>query len=125
MEANQRRIWLVRMVAAEARSANRSIDLGRLERGDDKARIGLALRPFRLADHPPWTVPVFRCLPVEVAEPAGWLAGRGAFGRGRREFGVDFHNQACVTCEAEEVIDSVSLAPGHQGIATKTGIRAE
>jgi hypothetical protein len=113
------------MVAAEVRSANKSIDVSRLERGDDKARIGLALRPFRLADHPPWTVPAFQRPPGEVAEPASRLAGRGAFGLGRREVGVDFRSQARVTREAEEVIDTVGLAPGHQGIAAKTGIRAK
>ena len=41
-----------------------------LERGDHEARIGLALRPFRLGHHPAAPAPAVERRPAEVLEPA-------------------------------------------------------
>ncbi len=51
---------------------------GLAERGDDEARVGLALGPFRLADDAPPARPTVERGVAEVLEAAGGLAGRFA-----------------------------------------------
>ena len=83
------------MVPVEVRSANgstwhslmrfaRAIDLfikpatvaiGSRQRDDDEARVGLALRPFRLGDDAPLPAPALAGRPGQFLEPARRLTG--------------------------------------------------
>ena len=59
----------------------RASQLGSAERGDDEARIGLALRPLGLADDAAPAAPALARRPQEVLEAARRLAGGRALGR--------------------------------------------
>src|ERR1700760_1227382 len=52
-----------------------AIDCGGWQRGDDEARIGLALGPFSLADDAPDAAPAVQRRPAEVLEAASGLGG--------------------------------------------------
>jgi len=136
-------------VAVEVRSANRSrltfldavfhvaagavdllvekaaIGLGWLERGDDEARIGLALCPFRLADHAATARPAVERRIAEVLVTAGGLAGRGRLRLGLKEFGGDLRDKPRVARQAEHEVDPVLFAPGHQRLAGEPGVGAQ
>jgi hypothetical protein len=64
-------------------------DFGGLERGDDKAGIGLAARPFGFAYYAAVAAPAVQRGPGEVAEPAGGLLGGRALRRRLGQFGLD------------------------------------
>src|SRR5260221_9994218 len=68
--------------------------LGALERGDDEARIGLALGPLGLGDDPALTTPAAPCLILELPEGARRLAGPSALRLGSCELVLDLGNQA-------------------------------
>ena len=56
---------------------------------------------------------------------SGGLAGRGVLGGGRGEPVFDLSQQAGVAGEAEDAVDPVGLAPGHQLVPGEAGIRPE
>src|SRR4051812_45208786 len=51
------------------------VDFGRCQGGDDKARVGLALSPFSLADDAANAAPTVQGGSAEVLEAAGGLSG--------------------------------------------------
>jgi len=89
------------------------------QRGDDKARIGRAAGPFRLADHATLTAPAVARRPGEFVKPARRLTGGFAVLLGRGEFGSDLSDQALVLGQAKQIIDPIGLAPTHQSLAGK------
>jgi hypothetical protein len=95
------------------------------QRGNDKARIGLALGPLRLGDDPPLGAPAVARAPAEILEAAcrlaGLLAEQGRLG----EFGLDLADQPAVARQAEQEVDPVVLAPRHQLVAGKARIGAQ
>ena len=91
----------------------------------DEARVGLAAGPLRFADHAANTAPAVQRRPGEVAEAPRGLAARLALGAGIRHLGLDLADQAGVAGEAEQVIDAVDLAPGHQRLAGKAAVAAQ
>src|SRR5271165_4373655 len=101
------------------------VRLGLFQRGDDEARIGLALCPFRLADYPAPARPTVERRIEEVLEAAGRLAGARRLLLGLRQFDVDFVDEPGVAGEAEHEVDPVRLAPGHQRLAGETGVGAQ
>ena len=89
------------------------------QRGDDKARVGFALGPFRLGDDPALATPAVARVPGKVLEAARRLAGLLAPLGGRGKLGFDLTDQPAVARQAEQKVDAVGLAPGHQPIASK------
>ena len=102
-----------------------AVGLGPAQGGDDEARIGLALGPFRLADHPAPARPAVERRIAEVPEAAGGLAGRGRLRLGLREFDGDLLDEPRVAGETEHEVDPVLFAPGHQRLAGEAGIGAQ
>src|SRR5215468_6453380 len=47
--------------------------LGTCERGDDEARIGVAVRPLSFGDNPALAAPALACPPLELLETPCWL----------------------------------------------------
>ena len=90
-----------------------------------KRGIGLALGPFRLADHPAPARPAVERRIAEVLEAAGGLAGRGRLRLGLQEFDGDLGDEARVAGEAEHEVDPVLFAPRHQRLAAEAGIGAQ
>ena len=102
-----------------------AVGLGSFERGDDEARIGLALRPLRLADHPAPAGPAVARRVAEVLEAAGGLAGRCRRRRRLGEFGFDLRRQPGVAGKPEHEVDPVLFAPGHPRLAGEAGVGAQ
>jgi hypothetical protein len=100
-------------------------NLGPLERGDDKARVGVAARPFGLADHAAVAAPAVQRAPGEVAEAARRLARYGALSGRFGKLGLDFLDQPLVARQAEQVIHPVRFAPGHQRLTGEAGTRSQ
>jgi hypothetical protein len=99
--------------------------LAALERGDDEARIGFALRPLRLGDDEALPAPAIERTPLEILEAArraAGLLGRG-FRRGKLLF--DHGDEAVVAGEPEQVIHAVLLAPRHQRLARKATVGSQ
>jgi hypothetical protein len=89
------------------------------ERGDDEARIGLALSVLGFGDHPPVAAPTVARRPHEVLEAPGGDAGCLALHGRFAKLGRDLLDQPHVLRQAEQVIDAVFLTPHHQGLARK------
>jgi hypothetical protein len=102
-----------------------AVGSGFAQRGDDETRVGLALGPFRLADHPTPARPAVEGRIAEVLEAAGRLAGRGRFRLGLQPFDGDLLDEPRVAGEAEHEVDPVLFAPGHQRLAGEPGIGAQ
>ena len=102
-----------------------AVRLGLAERGDDETRVGLALGPFRLADHATAARPAVERGIAEVLEAAGGLAGARRLFLGLRQFDVDFVDEPRVAGEAEHEVDPVLFAPCHQCFAREPGIGAQ
>ena len=89
------------------------------QRGDDKARVGLALGPFGLGDDAAFVAPTVARSPGKVLEATRRLAGFLALLGGLGEFALDLLDQAAVLGQAEQKVDAVGLAPSHQPVAGK------
>jgi hypothetical protein len=96
--------------------------IARAQRGDDKARVGFACRPFRLGDHPTLTAPAIAGRPLELLEAARRLAGGLALLLSRGDLGRDLGDQTLVLGQTKQEINPISLAPTHQGVAGKPRI---
>ena len=95
------------------------------QRGDDKARIGLPFGPLRLGDNPALTAPTGAGAPGKVLEAAlGFARPLAQLGR-RGEFGSELADQSAIARQAEQKVDAVVLAPGHQPVAGKARIGAQ
>ena len=95
------------------------------QRGDDEARIGLPFGPLRLGDNPALTAPTGAGAPGKVLEAAlGFARPLAQLGR-RGEFGSDLADQSAIARQAEQKVDAVVLAPGHQPVAGKARIGAQ
>ena len=92
------------------------------QRGDNKPRIGFACGPFRLGHDPAFAAPTLARLPGEVLEAARRLFGPSAQLGGLGEFGLDLSDEPAVLGQAEQEIDAIVLAPGHQRLAGETRI---
>jgi hypothetical protein len=77
------------------------IGLLALQRGDDKARVGLATGPLGLADDAPAARPAVEGGPAEVAEAAGRPAGAGRLIFRPGEVDGEFLDEAGVAGETE------------------------
>ena len=73
-----------------------TFDLGAPERGDDEARIGLALRPFGLADDAASAAPALARRMLEVLEAPRRLAGPLAFRASPLHLPFDLRRQPTV-----------------------------
>src|SRR5689334_2517299 len=100
-------------------------DLGRLERGHNKPRIGFAAGHLGLADDPAMAAPTIQSRPHEVLEATRRLASPDALHRRHQQLGLDRLLQTLVTCQAEQVVHPVRVAPSHQRLAGKAGIAAQ
>jgi hypothetical protein len=98
------------------------LGLAAAERGDDEARVGLALGPFRLADDAARAAPAVQRRPGEVLETAGGLAGALGLALRRRQLGSDLGDEALVLGKTEEIVDPVRLAPRHELLAAEAGV---
>ena len=76
-----------------------------------------------LGDDPALPAPAVERAPGEVGEAARRAALGQALGLGRGELLGDGADQALVAGEAEDVIDAVGFAPGHQLFPGKARIR--
>src|SRR4051794_1952264 len=85
------------------------VDLGRWQRGDDEARIGLTLGPFRLADDAADAAPAIAGGPAEVPEAAGGLAGLLGCGARRCHLGRDLARQPRIARQAEDIVHAVGF----------------
>ena len=99
--------------------------LGLVQRGDDEARIGLAVCPFRLGDDPAPARPAVERRITEVPEAASGLAGRGRLRLGLQEFDADLFDQPRIASEPEDEVHPVRLAPGHQRLAGEPRVGAQ
>src|SRR3954452_9496367 len=93
--------------------------------GDDKARIGLALGPFSLADDAPDAAPTVQGGPAEVLEAASGLGGLLACGPRGGHLNRNFGRQSRVARQAEDVVYAVGLAPRHQFLAAEAAVGAQ
>jgi hypothetical protein len=75
-----------------------------------------------LGDHPARAAPAVERAPREVGEAADGTALSQTRQRHRGEIVGDGANQALVARQAEDVIDAVRLAPGHELVAGKARI---
>ena len=71
------------------------------QRGDDNARVGLALGPFGLGDDAAFVAPTVARSPGKVLEATRRLAGFPALLGGLGEFALDLLDQAAVLGQAE------------------------
>jgi len=96
---------------------------------DDEAGVGLAAgkegRPFGLAHHPATPAPALARGPHEVGEAPRRPPGLSGFFLGPPEIGTDVLHEAAVARQAEQVVDAVRLAPGHQVLAREAAVRAQ
>ena len=99
--------------------------LAPLQRGDNKARIGLATGDLRLADDPAFTAPTVQGGVAEVLETAGSLAGADAVDRRRDQLRDDCLLQPVIAGQAEHVVHAVGFAPHHQSVPGEAGIAAQ
>jgi hypothetical protein len=101
------------------------VAVGGGERGDDEARVCLALGPLGLGDDAALSAPALARRPGEVLEAAGGLVGLLALRLRRGEFGRNRLDEAPVLRQPEEVIDAVRLAPRHESLAREAAIGAQ
>src|SRR5206468_6894118 len=99
--------------------------LAALERGDDEARIGLALRPLRLGDDAALSAPAIERAPLEVLEAARRAAGLLGRSSRRGKLLLDHGDEAGVAGEPEQVIHAVLLTPRHQRLARKATVGSQ
>src|SRR4029077_141578 len=99
--------------------------LGTRERGDDEARVGLVLCPFRLRHHPAGAAPARPRRPPEVLETPRRLAGTPALRRSLLKLGLDFGDEPIGLRQPEQKVHAVGLAPSHQLLAREAGVGAQ
>jgi hypothetical protein len=93
--------------------------------GHDESWIGLALGPFRLADHSAPARPAVERGIAEVLVAVGGLAGRGGLRLGLKEFDGDLLDEPRIARQAEHDAHPVLFAPRHQRFAGEPGIGAQ
>src|SRR5262249_33703282 len=98
--------------------------LGSLERGNDKARIGLPGGELRLGHDPPLAAPAVERGPLEILEAARRLAGPPALRLRPRHLTCDLGDQPGILGQSEEKVHTVRLAPGHQLFPRKAAVGA-
>ena len=101
------------------------VDLGGTQRGDDEAWVGRATGPFGLADDAPPARPAVEGGPAEVAKAACRPAGAGGLLLRPGEVDGEFLDEARIAGEAEDEVDPVCLAPGHQRLAGEAAVGAQ
>jgi hypothetical protein len=69
--------------------------------------------------------PAIQRRPLELLEAAGRLSARLRRASGRGELALDHRGEALIVRQAEQIIDLVGFAPGHQGLAGAAGIGAQ
>src|SRR5439155_21165265 len=99
--------------------------LFRRQRGDDEARIGLALGPLGFGDDAAPAAPAVARRPHEVLEASRRLAGSLALLLGLAELGRDLVDEPGVAGKTEEEVDAVGLAPCHQVVAGEAAVGAQ
>ncbi len=101
-----------------------TFDLGATERGDDEARIGLALGPFGFADDAATSAPARARRVPEVLEAPRRLAGPPALRLGLSHVPLDLLGQPFVAGQTEHEVHAIGLAPRHQALACEARIGA-
>src|SRR5918997_1579558 len=94
----------------------------RAQRGDDEARVGAAVRPLGFGDDPASAAPAVVRRPPELLEAARRLVCGTARGFDGRQLLDDLRLEPCVTSQAEDIVDAVTLAPAHQRLAGKAAV---
>src|SRR4029453_16587091 len=95
--------------------------LAAFQRGGNKARIGLALRPLRLADHTASTAPALAGAPIEIFE-----AARRPTAPFRRSLcHSKLADQTDVAGEPKNIVDMLVFAPRHQLFTGKAAVRSQ
>jgi hypothetical protein len=74
-------------------------------------------RPFRLGDDPPLARPTVRRRPRELLVAARRHSARLRRAPGRGKLALDHHGEPGVARRAEQIIDPIGFASGHQGLA--------
>ena len=93
-----------------------------MTRGDDEARVGFAVGPFRLGDDAALARPAVQRRPRELLEAARRLSARLRRRLGRGKLALDHRSEAGIARQAEQIIDAIGRAPGHQGLAGEARI---
>ena len=75
-----------------------------------------------LADHAPGAAPAVQGGVEELLEAPGRLAGLGMLGGRDGQVGFELGDQAPIAREAEDIVDAIHLAPGHQLVPSKARI---
>ena len=78
-----------------------------------------------LPDDPARAAPAVQRGVAELLEAARRLAGRGMRGRRGGQVGLELGDQARIAREAEDIMDPVGFAPGHQLVPGKARVRTE
>src|SRR5271166_4642779 len=99
--------------------------LGAGQRGDDKARVGLAAGPLGLADDAARLAPAVQCRPAKVLEAPCRTAGLLAVLACGGQFGGDCTREPPILGQAKQIVDAVQLAPMHQLFAGKPCVSAQ
>ena len=89
------------------------------QRGDDEAWIGAFGKVLRLGHDAAFARPVFQSLVAQPLEVAFGFAAFLGFGFSPGQFVCNQGFQSFVAGKAENVVNAVSLTPGHQILAAK------
>jgi hypothetical protein len=115
----------VQLLVERLRRPGRGAEAGHDETRVGARRIATLGQLLGLADDPARAAPAVEGLVAEVLEPAHRLAGPFRLDLGQGEFARDLVDQARVAGQAEEVVDPMSLAPGHQRLAGEARVGAQ
>ena len=94
--------------------------------GDHEARVraALAWQPLRLAHHSPLPAPVLQRAVAEIPETPRRLAGPRAGLARLLQLPANLAQQTTVPRQAQHIVHSPLLAPGHERVPAKTGVPA-
>ena len=101
------------------------VDLFPAQAGHHETRIGTVGQVLGLAHNPPRSAPGGLCLVGEIPEQPSRLAGGSAQPRCLPGLGRQHRLQARVGRQAEQVSDTLGLAPRHQLLAAEARIAAQ
>ncbi len=101
------------------------VDGGRVQRGDEEARVGTTREPLGFADDTALARPTVQGAIAELGEQAGRLAALAPARPGPLQGRVQAGRQARIARQTEDIIDAIVLAPRHQGLAGEARICAQ
>ena len=90
-----------------------------------KRGFAASQHPLRPGDKAALTAPARERGPGEIGEAPCRLVAPSGVALGLGEVGTDMLDQTCIPCEAEDIVDPVGLALGHQFLAVEARVCAE